>query len=379
MLVEREKGLMVATQPIVEHQISTEKKWVEVAVLRSAEANINREINAIIRSISAGAPTERKKFIRKCTKEECKGFLSSQWKCGLCETFTCSDCHELIGFDREVEHVCDKDTLATAKLLDSDTKACPQCATGIFKIEGCDQMFCTGCNTAFSWKTGRIETGQIHNPHYFEYQRNGGVVPRNPLEVRCGREIDNNFVNLCDIRIRRFPGLISLKLTMDSLRNMMHLRFVEIPRYQGNGLAENQDLRIQYMRNRINEEDFKRKLQLRERKIQKKHEFYNILTMFLTCQTEIFYRLLHECDEEIKINFSLPTGRTVRDSNNNRIVTEDCMVTTKCSTNVKQIYHESKTLLLYTNRCLESICVLYTKGKAAIIELSPTLELKTVR
>ena len=37
------------------------------------------------------------RFIKKCGVDECKGFLSSQWKCGLCETHSCNECHEIIG------------------------------------------------------------------------------------------------------------------------------------------------------------------------------------------------------------------------------------------------------------------------------------------
>jgi len=54
-------------------------------------------------------------------------------------------------------------------------------------------MFCTACNDcAFDWVTGRIET-VIHNPHYYEFQRqlHGGQAPRVPGDILCGREIDN--------------------------------------------------------------------------------------------------------------------------------------------------------------------------------------------
>ena len=38
----------------------------------------------------------------------------------------------------------------------------------------------------FSWNTGRIVTGVIHNPHFFQWQReNGGTGPINP-HAHCG-------------------------------------------------------------------------------------------------------------------------------------------------------------------------------------------------
>jgi hypothetical protein len=35
-------------------------------------------------------------------------------------------------------------------------------------------MWCVGCKTTFSWKTGVIQTGAIHNPEYFRWMREQG-------------------------------------------------------------------------------------------------------------------------------------------------------------------------------------------------------------
>ena len=47
-------------------------------------------------------------------------------------------------------------------------------------------MWCTQCHKAFSWNTGKIVTGPVHNPHFFQYQREHGGLARNPADVVCG-------------------------------------------------------------------------------------------------------------------------------------------------------------------------------------------------
>lgn len=65
-------------------------------------------------------------------------------------------------------HKCNENDIESIKLIDSDTKPCPVCFVRIHKYEGCDQAYCTQCKTAFSYDTGKIERGRIHNPHYYE-------------------------------------------------------------------------------------------------------------------------------------------------------------------------------------------------------------------
>ena len=93
-------------------------------------------------------------FIRKCPSDGCEGFLSSAWKCGVCDIWACAKCFEEKGYEKDAEHTCKADDLASAELIKKETKGCPSCGTRIFKISGCDQMWCTACHIAFSWRTG---------------------------------------------------------------------------------------------------------------------------------------------------------------------------------------------------------------------------------
>jgi hypothetical protein len=128
-----------------------------------------------IEHVPAAAKKEHAAFVKPCPAPTCKGFLSTAWKCGLCELWTCPDCHELKGVARDDPgHTCDPDKVATVRLLSRDSRGCPKCGVTITKLEGCDQMFCTACNTGFSWRTGKIADGPIHNPHYFAWLRTHG-------------------------------------------------------------------------------------------------------------------------------------------------------------------------------------------------------------
>ena len=118
--------------------------------------------------------------------ENCRGFLSSSWKCGLCNSFICPDCHAVKSERQDDNHVCDEEVKATIAMIKTETRPCPKCSHAIFKIDGCDQMWCTQCHTAFSWRTGAISSGRIHNPHFIQFEREGGHLGRTPGDVPCG-------------------------------------------------------------------------------------------------------------------------------------------------------------------------------------------------
>lgn len=128
---------------------------------------------------------ERRKFVMPCQSDGCRGMLSSSYKCDLCEKYTCAQCFgSIIG--EKADHTCKQDDIDTAEELRRNSKPCPQCGARISKIDGCDQMWCVECKTAFSWNRGTIETGNVHNPHFFQWMRqNGGQ-----MGGICGR--DNN-------------------------------------------------------------------------------------------------------------------------------------------------------------------------------------------
>lgn len=303
ILYDKEKALLPATQPIVEqrkrkNEILTELNGIQQEIHRLSRkaSKLKTELHTI--NNTTNAPRERH-FVRACPDGDCRGYLSSQWKCGLCKKWTCPDCHIIIGPDKNVEHECNKDDLETAKLLDRDTKPCPKCSTGIFKIEGCDQMWCTLCHTAFSWRTGHIET-RIHNPHYFEFmRRSNGEAPRNQQDNNiCGRDITdwavrNSLNNLVQQKFNLKQHMKGLSYIIESVT---HLSEVQVPLYRVDDQENNLELRVQYMSNEIDEDKFKKLIQQANKKHAKKRETHDILALFQRTITEIVLRLIHSLE-----------------------------------------------------------------------------------
>jgi len=388
--LELEKSMMPATQPYVEIEIERNRineLTKEIHVLRHKKYSINNYsdlyleyelecvrkehyIKCIIKDIRDRTAVlnghrtlgNRAQFIRKCPVEACKGFLSTGWKCGICKTKVCAKCHEIkkVGSvlegtndsteeeekeeEGEDHHVCDPNNVETAKLLKHDTKACPKCATMIFKIDGCDQMFCTQCHTAFSWNTMQIETRIIHNPHYFQYlrdQANGRDIPRNPLDNPCaeilpnGEAFNGEMIHYISAQLNDLASFNVAKVgeeqTMVRIRKVVEKEMQLCNHVVGNHyerdvpINANRDIRIQYMMNVLSEDKYKQILQMREKQLEKTREFEMIFRTYVTAARDIV------------LNFvNLPT----KDERNTRKI---------------EIYHELQNLRHYINDCFAKL------------------------
>ena len=299
VIYDQQRALLPATQPIVEQRIHRDRIGEEIRQVQRQMRDMRIQLYQLYGQYTQReeVAAERRQCTRACPDNDCRGFLSSQWKCGLCEKWSCPRCHEVKGHDRDAPHECNPDNVASAELMNQDTKPCPTCGMGIFKIDGCSQMFCTMCNTAFCWRTGRIETN-IHNPHYFEWLRQQGnrQEERNPLDVLCGRELDQRFVRHLNRSLSAHVNHEQNKgrKLMNIVRCMVHVRLVELPRYLVDHVQNHQELRIKYMRNQITEEYFKQMLQRDDKKYQKKREYAQILQMVVNTCTDILHRFLEE-------------------------------------------------------------------------------------
>jgi hypothetical protein len=143
---------------------------------------------------NGGEKSTKTIYQKACPQTDCNGFLSQKGICGICKTHVCSKCNVVKGTTKDeiTAHGCKEEDIESVKAILKETKPCPRCGTRIHKIDGCDQMWCPYCQdkygegTTFSWRTGKIERGRIHNPHYYEHMQKHGGNLREVGDVYCG-------------------------------------------------------------------------------------------------------------------------------------------------------------------------------------------------
>lgn len=239
---------------------------------------------------------ERRSYIKKCIRT-CNGFINNKGHCPICDVQICMRCHE--EKHKEEPHVCKEEDVASIRTIHQQTKACPKCAVPIQKISGCNQMWCTLCKTAFDWDTGRVISGRIHNPHYYEWLTNdtdGNEAVNNACANVDADDIQNGLNlrrKLRDLNISKD----AVKLTLSALRLTHHVHIVVMPQYiiQNDDLYDferNSQFRIEYLKGNIDIEKFKQNLQQKEKLLEKKRSFYQLFDVFIQASTGFFQDII---------------------------------------------------------------------------------------
>jgi hypothetical protein len=252
--------------------------------MQAAEAKMNAA-NLIL----TGQQKEVKQFIMKCPSDECRGFLSTAWKCGTCQKFFCAECHAEKAGQRDEEHTCNADAKATAALIKQETKPCPKCGIRISKIDGCDQMWCVSCQTTFSWNSGQILLNTVvHNPHYYEYLRraNNGAIPREAGDVPCGGLPNAYLFTRLVMEITTLTREEKTEL-LDIVRCLSDIQYVRLPQFPLRQAANvNQAFDIKYLMKEMTEEEWGTALERTETTGERKKEIGLILQTLLHVGSE---------------------------------------------------------------------------------------------
>jgi hypothetical protein len=226
-----------------------------------------------------------KRYTHKCPGNDCPGLLDDTHHCAACGVETCHTC--LVILDDE-EHTCDPDVVKSIQLINKDCRACPTCFVSIHKIYGCDQMYCTKCHTAFSWKTGEVEKGVIHNPHYYEYmrQQNNGVVPRNPMDIPCGGVPNDSMVKAKVRLLGTCAEYINNVVRVNRKSIMMQHTLRQSLR------TSNLDIRVKFVMKKMTEAAFKKALYYRETQNACTNDIIPVVEMVSTVTLDMIQRFV---------------------------------------------------------------------------------------
>lgn len=240
-----------------------------------------------VRRQSGGSST----WVHACPVSECRGYLKGdQAACPVCATPVCRECLRAIE-PRTVEHVCVKEDVETVAMLRQNTKPCPNCSMSIYKISGCDQMWCTQCRTPFSWRTGQKINQRIHNPHYYEWmQRHQGEdnMPRELMDIPCGGLPSIN-------SLRRFP-IKYHDWAYNLHQTVLHYEHVIVPRHQ-NTTQFNETckaMRVSYLLRDMTREEWRDELYREEKAGQKHQQYLQIIQTFIAVSSEWLRRMVVE-------------------------------------------------------------------------------------
>jgi len=311
LLLEREKMLLPETQEIAEREKRAraleeeqKKNTLRLSVLMKSVSDMKETMTVLnhriletrnpgdlrVRRGAAAAAPSGPKTLFGCPVDGCRGFITSEGhKCGLCGTKLCKKCEQIIP---EVEpetqaptHECKESDVQTVATVRKETKPCPKCFVSIYKIDGCDQMWCTECKTPFSWLTGLEVHERIHNPHFYEWQRKkgGGVAPRVPGDgaaMQC-----NGDVAYYDL-LRALGGKAG---NFTSIHQFVGHLMAVVPRPIP---TNNLDLRIEYLLGGVSEEIFARKVQQRDKRREKETEIRQIVEVFCQATNDIFRKII---------------------------------------------------------------------------------------
>lgn len=338
--LRRLSNLPASKKVVNERRIAKQTRRLAEGVIDRKGLPPQHEYNAT----AASAVPKKRLVMKACPASGCRGFLADDFSCPMCSINVCKDCHETL----EGAHVCNADTVASVKALAAEARPCPTCAASISKIDGCDQMWCTQCQTTFSWRTGLKEQGHTHNPHYYEFMRRNGGLPRAPGDQpQCGMpNLDNILAcfprelrdecNALEIGWRNFnyrkhsqlwnlpwpptyftqtpnalqpvciepwQAPIDLKAPLKSPlaylvaltnyhRIAIHVNRRYGPQHQGY-VPDNHDLRVKYLLNDLTESEIKVQLQRRDKTQRKENAKRNVYQMVYQASSDIFRNFIN--------------------------------------------------------------------------------------
>ena len=272
--------------------------WVAESKLAQKITNLQRQHEQEDAAGTNSMNSTHNTYVCRCPVGVCRGMVSSSdYKCVVCESKVCNRCFVCVSVQNTQHiqtHTCKKEDLASVEQIKKDSKLCPGCANRVFRIQGCDQMFCVYCRTPFNWRTGKKTTGPIHNPHHAQLVRRLGLG-----SVGTTNNITDN------IDCNGVPSYNSIwNVTWDlgdeigDILYQYYELYGEVHDYLSSNkirIKDTLDIRVLYVDGKIDDDAFKKRLFIRERRNERVRETRNILETFRILVAERLVALVKDC------------------------------------------------------------------------------------
>ena len=337
-LFQTQRALFAATQPLVQYEVARERHAAAVAALdrrrnavRNALYTLDRQ-RRVLQNEAPPRPTGVNTVVEgrtmPCAREGCVGYAAPpDYVCGVCMGVTCHGCHAYVDAGQMATHVCDEAQRMSVRLMNDETRRCPGCKAHVQKTGGCDQvihsrrtpshartltcshpacshprmshtlacshtpqMFCSrpGCATLFSWSTMAIDrSGRVHNPEAVRALRRGGALNREHGDIPCGGA--PTYRELRDFMRRRHASALETTHVLAMCRAVGQASTELTGRTEGVETHERAvvQLRVDYLRGKVDEDAFKRTLLRYERRVEKRAIVSDVLRTFMDTVSDL--------------------------------------------------------------------------------------------
>lgn len=220
-------------------------------------------------------PPEADIPVANCSMNDCRGFIRTKgFKCNICSTKFCNKCMSV----KDDNHQCKEDDISSFKMIKSECKPCPSCKALIYKIDGCNDMFCVVCKTPFSWRSGKVINGRFHNPHHAEW-----------IASMRDQHSVNGTVDQCDynrlyrMNICQYHGVIN-----EYVNHVMHLRNSILPHYETDNDDKVLEQRIMYLLGIISKEAYNDKMKKMKKSMDYNKEIFNLIVSYTDIMISLF-------------------------------------------------------------------------------------------
>jgi hypothetical protein len=242
-----------------------------------------------------------------CPILSCIGYVKDN-VCNLCNKTMCGLCKE----EYQKGHKCNSDTVKSIEIINTYCRSCPKCYVKIYKIEGCDQLFCTECKTTFSWATSRIINDFEYEPIYTEWvsRVDKSIIGLRKDNYNCNEYITTKqlmslFSSNAQKDYKKCKNLINLEDIFEPLELeeqylavflRLHENILKVRATAGNHANIRpfyaQELRVQLLVGEIIKNDFLKMLEENDFNYNKSMMYYNIYKLVYTSATILFDNLV---------------------------------------------------------------------------------------